>query len=46
MAFRSLCWKKQPIGITNFTKGIIFSVLIGNDLGCGMVLYDIETKCK
>ena len=37
---------KQPVGTTILTKKIIFPMLVGNDIGCGMALYDTETKLK
>lgn len=37
---------KQAVGTAVLTRGIIFPILIGNDIGCGMALYDTGTKLK
>lgn len=37
---------KVPIGATFQTKGAIYPFLIGNDIGCGMSLFDTNIKMK
>ena len=37
---------RQPIGSTIVTNNTIYPLLIGNDIGCGMALYDTGTKLK
>lgn len=35
-----------PVGATIKTKGCIFPILIGNDLGCGISLFETSVKVK
>lgn len=37
---------KTPVGATIQTKEIIYPFLIGNDIGCGMTLFDTHIKLK
>ena len=37
---------KVPVGTTFQTKDIIYPFLIGNDIGCGMTLFDTNIKLK
>lgn len=37
---------KVPVGMTVKTKDIIYPFLIGNDIGCGMSLFDTNIKLK
>lgn len=37
---------KQPVGCTICTKQFIYPFLIGNDVGCGMTLYETNEKIK
>lgn len=35
-----------PVGVTFETKGVIYPSLIGNDIGCGMSLFNTNIKLK
>lgn len=37
---------KVPVGMTVKTKGLIYPYLIGNDIGCGMALFNTNIKTK
>ena len=37
---------KTPVGATFKTKDIVYPFLIGNDIGCGMSLFDTDIKLK
>lgn len=37
---------KTPVGTTVKTQKLIYPILIGNDIGCGVSLYDIDMKIK
>lgn len=37
---------KQPVGSTILTRYFIYPFLIGNDIGCGMSLYETNEKLK
>ena len=37
---------KVPVGTTFQTKDIVYPFLIGNDIGCGMTLFDTNVKLK
>ena len=37
---------KQPVGCTVCTKQFIYPFLIGNDIGCGITLYETQEKTR